>query len=277
MERRYTPSGSKYSGRSSVLGRFGDVHSLGYELAKRNIKARFRQSVLGVFWIFLPPLSTSLIWIFLNGQGVISMEKTDVPYPLFVLTGTTLWQVLTRSIMAPLTAANQNKSILIKINFPREAILIAAFYEQLLNLVAAILIVGIAMLSFGQVPDLHVFAGLLMLVLILAGGIFLGVFLLPVGILYKDVQFALPSFMQVLMYLTPVVYPKPVFDGVGKLLEYNPFTPVLISARSWLLGTANAPGMEVLVITLAAVVLLGLLALLVFRITMEVLVERMGA
>lgn len=276
-ERRYTAAGVKHSKSSGALQRLREAHGLGFALGKRNISAKYRQSLLGLFWVFLPPLATSVIWIFLNGQGVVKIQDTGVPYPLFVIVGTTLWQVFVRSILAPLTAVNGNKSILTKINFPREAVLISGFYEQLLNVIAALVIVGIAMVSFGQVPGPEIIGGLIMMLLLMLGGMALGLFLLPLGMLYKDVQFALPSALQLVMYLTPVVYPQPVFKGLGRILEYNPLAPVITGARSWILNMDNMPGWEVLAITVGLVIGVILLGMLVFRITMEVLIERMGS
>jgi len=106
-------------------------HSLGLRLAKRNIKALYRQSLLGYFWSLIPPLVTSFVWILLNSQKVVSIEISDVPYPLFVIVGTILWQVFAESVIAPLKSVGQGKSILTKINFPRESLILSGIYEVL--------------------------------------------------------------------------------------------------------------------------------------------------
>ena len=278
IEQRYTSAGKKMSGKDgSFVHRFRLAFGLGVALGMRNIKAQYRQSLLGLVWAFLPPIATSVIWIFLTSQGVIKVQDAGIPYPLFVLTGTTLWQLFVQSLMAPLKSVNGNKSILTKINFPREAVLISGLVELLVPLVAGLIVITSAMVFFGQVPDLRLLPGLGMLFLFMVGGLALGLFLLPVGILYKDVQFGLPALLQLLMYLTPVVYPKLLFDGIGSVLNYNPLAPVITAARAWIVNMSDAQPLWHLVATLGAVLVLLLIGLALFRIAMSVLIERMGS
>jgi lipopolysaccharide transport system permease protein len=106
----------------------------------------------------------------------------------------------------------------------------------------------------------------------------LGLLLLPISLLYKDVQFALPSLLQFAMYLTPVVYAKPVYKGAAKLMEFNPVTPVLTSARGWLLGMTNidVPSWHILLVVGISLVLM-FIGIILQRITVEILIERMGS
>ena len=103
-----------------------------------------------------------------------------------------------------------------------------------------------------------------------------GLFLLPFAILYKDIQFALPTFLQIAMYATPVVYATSDFSGVFKLFELNPVSPVLVSAREWLLGLQSMEGLLTLgIIGVVAIVILTA-GFILQRIAMEILIERMG-
>src|SRR5688572_6917102 len=77
------------------------AHELGLQLFKRNIKALYRQSFLGVAWAILPPLATAALWIFLRGSNIVSIDDTGISYPVFVLIGTILWQIFSESIFAP--------------------------------------------------------------------------------------------------------------------------------------------------------------------------------
>jgi lipopolysaccharide transport system permease protein len=87
----------------------------------RDISAQYRQSLLGILWAFLPPLITAVIFITLNSRKVINVEETSIPYPVFAIFGTVLWHFFVYSLNAPLRVVTASKSLLTKINFPREA------------------------------------------------------------------------------------------------------------------------------------------------------------
>lgn len=94
---------------------------LAWRLMVRDISAQYRQSLLGILWAFLPPLITAVIFITLNSRKIINVEETSIPYPVFAIFGTVLWQIFVYSLNAPLRVVTASKSLLTKINFPREA------------------------------------------------------------------------------------------------------------------------------------------------------------
>ena len=75
---------------------------LAWRLLVRNISAQYRQTLLGYVWAFLPPIVTTLVWVFLNAQKIFDVGETGVPYPVYVLTGTILWQVFVDAMNSPL-------------------------------------------------------------------------------------------------------------------------------------------------------------------------------
>ena len=106
---------------------------LAWRLFVRNISAQYRQSLLGYFWAFIPPLFTTLIWVFLNSQNILDIGDTGMPYPLFVLTGTVLWQTFADALDSPLKLVSKSKAMLAKINFPREALILTRSGMVLFN------------------------------------------------------------------------------------------------------------------------------------------------
>lgn len=278
-ERVYAPAGTRNVGRVfvDILREFPAAHALGYRFAQRTIKSRYRQSFLGILWAFLPPLATALVWIVLYKSEVINLKDVGVPYPVFVVTGTLLWSIFSVALLTPLQVVQQNRSILVKINFPREALLVNAFYEVLFSAIVVSVIVGLELLVFQVRPG----SGALLFVpsvFILAFlGMSLGLLLLPITLLLKDIQFLLPSVLQFAMYLTPVVYAKPVYVGAAHILAYNPVTPVLTNARTWLLGTGvECPMWQYGAVACVALLLL-LIGIVVYRISMGYIIERMGS
>ncbi|CAN5121644.1 ABC transporter permease [soil metagenome] len=261
----------------SLFKEFSAAHALGFRFAERNIRARYRQSVFGMLWAFLPPLATALIWIILNKSNVIKMNDVGVPYPVFVITGTMLWSVFSNAMLMPMQVMQANRGILVKINFPREALLINAFYEILFNTCITFVIIILELLLFHvhlSWNSLLFVPGVFLLVIL---GMSFGLLLLPLSFLYKDVQFALPTLLQFAMYLTPVVYAKPIFSGAIKILKFNPISPVLTSARAWLLGLDTVAPFWQIGSVIGIALFLLFIGLILQRITIEILIERMGS
>lgn len=250
---------------------------LAIRLTIRDIKALYRQSILGLLWAFILPIATTLTWVFLNSSGIISLgESTDLPYPIYVFTGTMIWAMFLESMQAPITKTTKNKPILAKVNFPREAIVMSAIYESLFNaaIKAIILIVALAVLGYAGTYTLLLFPlALLSLVLV---GTTIGLLLTPLATLYNDISKGLPLVMQFLMYTTPVIYAIPKEGLTAKLILANPLTPLIMTARSWLTGSVGNFIPQFLTINAINLVLLLLMAV-VFRVALPILIERMNA
>lgn len=261
----------------SLVKDFPAANALGFRFAERSIRAKYRQSALGFFWALFPPLATAAIWIILQKSAVVSFQVSGVPYPLFVVVGTMLWAVFSNAILLPIQTVQANRAILTKVNFPREALLINAFYEILFNALVILVIIAAALLLFRADLSLQSLLFIPAMLLLIFLGMSLGMLLMPIAMLYKDVQFALPTALQFIMYLTPVVYAKPIYQGAGKILDFNPVTPVLTNARSWLLGLETfVPAWQIGLVT-GGVVLLLLGGFIFQRITIGILIERMGS
>lgn len=255
---------------------FPVAHALGFRFAERNIRARYRQSLLGIVWALIPPLATAGIWIFLNQKNIASLQYTGSSYALFVITGTMLWSVFSNAVTMPIQSIQANAPILVKVNFPREALIITAFYEIVFTSLISLVIIVAEILIF-QIPvSGYTFLFIPAVFVLIMLGMCFGLILLPFAILYKDIQFALPAFLQIAMYATPVVYATTALSGGIKILALNPVSPVLVSARDWLLGLQSSTGLMTLsCIGLVTIVIL-VAGFILQRIAMEILIERMG-
>ncbi len=232
---------------------------------------------MGILWAFLPPLATSVVWIILDNQKIVQFSKTVIPYPVFVVIGTTLWQVFTASVLIPLQTVNANKPILTKINFPREAVLVNAFYEILFNVLIGAVIIAAVLIFSGINPG---WAGLLYIpftLQLIMIGMTISLFLLPLSLLFQDVQYVMPSALQFVMYLTPVIYPKPFFSSFEWLFKYNPVGQSIHFIRSGITGSPNDVMISDMLITFGVVAIFFVIGMVLYRITMEVLIERMGS
>ena len=249
---------------------------LAWRLTVRDLSAQYRQTILGFLWAIILPLANTLIWIFLSRSGVVSVSDTALPYPVYVFTGTMLWAILMDAMNAPLQIATASKSMLAKINFPREALLVSGIYQTLVNALIKVALLILALFALGIYPDWNVLLfpmGLLSLILV---GTVIGLALTPIGLLYTDVGKAIPLLMQFMMFLTPVVFAMPKSGISATLFQLNPLTPVILTARDWLTGfTPEYLGYFVVVNGVAIALLL--VFWVVFRLAMPILIERMGS
>jgi lipopolysaccharide transport system permease protein len=252
-----------------------DSRELAMTLFQRDMKAQFRQSILGYAWLFFPPIANTLVWLFLNRSGVVQVADTGMPYPAFVMIGTLLWQAFLDSLTKPITALNAAKGMLVKLNFPRIAPVIAGIGETtLISAVRLILLIPI-FLYVGMFPSWTIiffpFAYLALVIL----GTAIGSFLTPIGLLYSDVGRAIGVLGQFAMYATPVVYPIATAGLLGTVNKINPITYLIETGRATLVGGPFDLVLPTLAITAAASLLL-LIGWTIFHITVPRIIERMG-
>ncbi|MDP2432789.1 MAG: ABC transporter permease [Pseudomonadota bacterium] len=275
----YTPHSSVSNPLAMLVQMFRDLarsRDLGWRLAVRDIQAQYRQAYLGVIWAFIAPLSTTITWLFLNGTGIISVGETELPYPVYIITGTILWSIMIDAMNAPLQQTNAARDMLAKLNFPREGILLSGLYQVLFNSGIKLIILICALLVLGITPGwgLLLFPlGILSLVLV---GTVIGLLITPIGMLYTDIGRAVPLFMNFVMYLTPVVFPMPKEGWVATLFQINPMTPIILTARDWLTGFPPDYLMYFLGVNAVALFLL-ILAWSAYRLAMPILIERMSS
>ncbi len=252
-----------------------DSRELALALFRRDIKAQFRQSILGYAWLFFPPIATTIVWFFLNSSGVVKVAETGIPYPAFVMIGTLLWQAFLDSMLKPINALNMAKSMLVKLKFPRIAPVIAGIVEiSLTSAVRLVLLVPVFLFA-GLAPSWTIVffpIGYLAMVLL---GTALGSLITPVGLLYTDVGRAIQILGQFAMYATPVVYPIATAGLLGWINRLNPVTYVLETGRATLVGGPFDSLPMALAVTAGAFLLL-LLGWMIFHITVPRVIERMG-
>lgn len=249
---------------------------LSKQLAVRDIKAQYRQSYFGIIWAFVTPLTTAFVWIFLNKSGVIKLTDTGIPYPVYAFSGTLLWSMLMESINMPAGSTKGAQSILSKINFPKEALIVSGFYKMIFNSFIKIIL----LLGFLLIFDVGLHWSLLLFPFALLGmvifGITIGLFLTPIGMLYNDIAKIISLGFSFIMYATPVVYAIPETGFIKTIMEWNPFTALIVTTRDLAVGLhSNFIGIYFWIIGIC--IPLFFVALLFYRISIPILVERMNA
>ena len=249
---------------------------LAWRLFVRDISAKYRQSILGIFWAFLPPILAGVVFIILQSKKVVNFGETDIPYPVYVLIGTTLWQLFVESINAPLKSVTMAKTMMAKINFPREALIISAFYQTVFSLlIKTLIIVGILLVFRVQVTFGLLLAPLAVFMLIFLG-IAIGLLLTPIGTLYTDIQQSIMMFTQFWFFVTPVIYPPPQTFPYTLLSTINPVSPLLIGARD-LMTKGTLDNIVPFAVVSGLTLVIFLMAWVMYRLSLPIIIERMSS
>jgi lipopolysaccharide transport system permease protein len=249
---------------------------LAWRLMVRDIKAQYRQSFLGIAWAFIPPIAMALGFTLAGKSQAIAIGATDLPYPAYVMFSTSLWQTFVEALQGPVQAVTTAKPMLARVNFPREAIILAKLGEVLFNFaIKLILIVGLFVWFRIPVSWSVILAPVALIHLIMLGTWF-GVMLAPLGILYQDVAKGLTMITGFWLFLTPVVYPLPKQGTFGWLVQHNPVTPLLVTVRE--LATTGILTQVTGFWVVSAIAIVGLLLTWVaFRLAMPFVIERVSS
>lgn len=275
----YSPESSVRRPGLMLREMFADLKSSGelaWRLARRDISALYRQSFLGYLWAFIMPLATTMAWVFLNASGIVRVAETGIPYPVYVLTGTMIWQMFVEALQAPLQQVTMAKTMLTKLKFPRESLILSGMFKWLFNVVIKLIIIVPVLVYFGIEVGSHQFLVPVAILAILIVGTAIGLLMAPLGLLYTDIGRAIPIAAQFAMYITPVVFAMPEGGLTAKLFHLNFMTPLVLNARAWLTGMESVMVPYFIGVSLGAVLLL-FVGWLLYRVTMPVLIERMSS
>ena len=259
-----------------TLTDFFGSHFLALQLTRRDVSAQYRQSYFGILWLFITPLASAAIWVFLNSSGTITITDTGIPYPVYAFSGTLIWSILLESINAPMASTNAARGIISKINFPKEALVLSGIYKLLFNSSFKVLLLVVFIFAFGV--GFHWSLLLLPLVLVMAVvfGTSLGLLITPIGLLYSDVSRLISMGLSLLMYVTPVVYGIPKTGVMKTIMTYNPFTPFILTIRDVAVG--GYPEFLNYFIGLTGLgIVLFFIGLVIYRVSIPVIVERLSA
>jgi lipopolysaccharide transport system permease protein len=250
---------------------------LAWRLLIRDISAQYRQSFLGILWAFFPPIVTAIGLTLASHAKVLNIGATDLPYPAYVIFSMTLWQTFTEALNGPIQALAQAKPMLAKINFPREALILAKLGEVFFNFgIKLILIVGL-FVWFKISIQWTVFLAPIALIHLVILGTGIGMLIAPLAALYQDFSRGLTLILGLWLFITPVVYPVPQGHGLfAQIVHLNPVTPLLVTLRELVTtGIISNPSGFWIVSILGFIVLI--LAWLFYRLSMPFIVERMSA
>ena len=211
-----------------------------YFLALRDIKVRYKQTALGVAWVLLQPLLAMGIFSIVFGQR--GLAANGLPYPLFVVSGLVPWFYFANATSGASGSIVGNTQLISKVYFPRLAIPLAAVLANLVDLSIGLLLELVLLVFFGVGFGWQLLAVPFLVALIVLTALGVSVWLSALDVQYRDVRYAVPFFVQVWLFATPVIYSSgDVPDRWRPLLALNPMTGVIEAFRWSLLGVGDPP------------------------------------
>jgi lipopolysaccharide transport system permease protein len=221
----------------SDLREIWEYRELLYFFTWRDLKVRYKQTAIGALWAIFQPFITMVVFSVFFG-GLLGVPSDGVPYPIFVYTGLLFWQFFSSALTDTSNVLITNQSIITKVYFPRLLLPFSSVATKFIDFgIAAVILIGM-MLYYGYTPNLlGLFILPLLLLITFMASVGLGLFLASINVKYRDIRYALPFFIQILMFVTPVIYPAGIVGKYSWVLALNPMMGVIQSARAALLGT----------------------------------------
>ncbi len=207
---------------------------------QRDVSVRYKQATIGFLWVILQPIVMTAIFSFVF--SFVARIPTEIPYPIFVMSGLIMWQYFNRCVTEGSLILVEQASVITKIYFPRMLLPLSICFSAGLDFLFAgfVLVVFIAISGV----DLSLTIMLLPVFMLMAGLLAFGISLIlaPINALYRDVGILLPFMVQILMFLSPVIYPvSAVPEKHQWIFMFNPISTVIESMRWAVLGSAPPP------------------------------------
>lgn len=225
--------------------------------ALRDIRVRYKQTVLGIAWAVIQPVMMMIVFTVFFGR-LAGLTPDGVPAPLFFLTGLLPWMLFSTSLTAAAGSVVGSEGLITKIYFPRLLVPFSVIGAALVDHLIACGLLAAVMAFYGIAPTVQILLLPVVSVILAVAAAGVGTFLAAVNIVYRDVRYVVPFAIQVLMFATPTIYFQPTGAETGTkalLLKLNPLTSLVSAFRAAALGTPF-PWADVAVAAgLAAVVL----------------------
>jgi len=252
------------------LGQLWEYRELLYFLAWRDVKVRYKQTLLGLLWVLLQPLVTVAIFTLIFGK-LLKVPSEGVPYPVFLLAALLPWNYFASTLNRCSNSLVGNAHLITKVYFPRLVIPLSAALSGLVDFSLTFLVLIGLLAYFGIWPS----TGFLLLPVFFAIVFFtavgFGLWLSALNVRFRDVNYLLPFLLQIWMYSTPIVYGTSIIpDRFRWVLAFNPMTGVVEGFRWALLGehwTEGGPETALFLVSIVTVVIVTITGALFFRST----------
>lgn len=208
-----------------------------YFMVWREVKVRYKQTILGALWIVIQPVVSIVVFSILFGR-LLNVDSQGVPYPIFAYAALLPWQYFASSLSRSSTSLVSNSQLITKVYFPRLIIPISSVLSGLVDFTIAFLVLAGMMLYYKIYPTITAMWLLPLLVVAALLALGVGLWLSALNVRFRDINYVVPFLVQIWMYTTPVVYGSTLIpERFRFLINFNPMTAVVEGFRWALLGS----------------------------------------
>ena len=227
-----------------------------YFMTWRDLKVRYKQTLLGASWAVLQPFLTMVVFsIFFGGLAQVSSD--NVPYPIFSYTALLPWTLFSKALLDASKSLVSSSHIITKIYFPRIILPLATILAGIVDFLIAFVVLLGMMVYYQVSPTVNIWTLPLFFLLALVTAMGVGLWLSALNVLYRDINYATHFITQFWMFITPIVYSASMIPDQWRLVyAVNPMAGVVNGFRWALLGVGSPPGLDLLVSVTVAFILL---------------------
>ena len=242
---------------SLKLHELWEYRELLYFLTWRDVKVRYKQTVLGASWAIIQPFFTMVVFSLFFGR-LAKIPSDGIPYPIFSYAALVPWTFFANGMRQASTSLVSNTNLLKKVYFPRLVMPLSSILSGLVDFVLAFIVLLLMMLYYDMTPTMNVVWLPLFILLALVTSTGVGLWLAAMNVQFRDVNYAMPFLTQFWMFITPIAYPSSLIQDPIKraIFGLNPMTGVVEGFRWALLGTDTAPQQIIIISTIMALVIL---------------------
>ena len=209
---------------------------LAYFLCWRDIKVRYKQTVLGALWAVIQPFFTMIVFTIFFGR-MAKVDSEGIPYPIFAYSGLLAWTYFSNALSASGNSLVVSASLITKVYFPRLIVPTAAALAGLVDFAIASIVLAAMMVFYKVVPGLGTLLFPYLVVLTFLTAVGSGLWLSALNVQYRDIRYTIPFFIRIGLFLTPVIYPVSILPDKWEWVMYlNPMAGLIENYRAGILG-----------------------------------------
>lgn len=219
------------------LGELWQYRELFYFFIWRDVKIRYKQTVIGGLWAVVQPLGMMVVFSLLFG-GLLNAPSQGIPYPIFTYAALLPWQLFATGIQSSVSSLVNDRAVITKVYYPRIISPCAGVLSGIVEFAVAFIILIGMMFYFKIVPTIAILTLPLLLIILLATVLSISLWLSALNALYRDIQYTIPFLVQIWLFVTPVAYSSGLIPDRWQILySVNPMAGVIEGFRWALLGT----------------------------------------
>lgn len=232
----YKPNSRRKSGFveaiADMIGNIKNSRELIWQLFSRDFLAVHKKSFLGIGWIVLAPIFGIISWVFMNYAGVLKPGSVGIPYPAYVLLGSSLWGLFMGFYQTSSETLSTGQSFIMQVKYPHEALLVKQIMQQLATFVVSFTVTLIVLVSFHVIPSWQTFFLPVLILPMLFLGAGIGLLVSVVSVVATEIKRIADIVLGMFIFLTPIIYSADTTSGIiAKLIKINPLTYIVGSVR----------------------------------------------